>query len=129
MSSDVGTAAARDEQAATAPLPDPAPTLFWVAVYLVELAWGGAEEGGWWFEEAALVTAPDIYAALDVLPACCLTEAEAEAVAARMRAGLPALNDGRPPLSAMASQGLYDVRVAQAGTLPSCLPVCPPRYE
>lgn len=24
--------------------------LFWVAVYLVELAWGGAEEGGWWFK-------------------------------------------------------------------------------
>ena len=45
-------------------------TLFWVAVYLVQLEWGGPEEGGWWFEEAGLVTAPDIYVELGVMPAC-----------------------------------------------------------
>ena len=104
-------------------------TLFWVAVYLVQLEWGGPEEGGWWFEEAGLVTAPDIYVELGVLPACRLLEADAEAVAAEMRTGLPALNEGRPPLSSTLSCGLYDVRVVRANTLPPCIPDCPPRYE
>jgi len=106
-----------------------APTLFWVAVYLVQLEWGGHEEGGWWFEEASLVTAPDIYADLGVVPACRLSEAEAENVATEMRPGLAALNEGRPALSSTLSRGLYDVRVVRANTLPPCIPDCPPRYE
>ena len=105
------------------------PTLFWIAAYLVQLEWGGHEEGGWWFEEASLVTAPDIYAELGTMPACRLSEAEAETVAAEMRTGLPALNEGRPPLSSTLSRGLYDVRVVRANTLPPCIPDCPPRYE
>ena len=107
----------------------PEPTLFWIAVYLVQLEWGGPEEGGWWFEEAGLVTAPDIYADLGVMPACRLSEAEADAIPAEMRTGLAALNEGRPALSSTLSHGLYDVRVVRADTLPPCIPDCPPRYE
>ena len=44
------------------------PTLFWVAVYLIQMEWGGPEEGGWWYEEGGLATAPDIYAELGVMP-------------------------------------------------------------
>ena len=106
-----------------------APTLFWVAVYLIQLEWGGPEEGGWWFEEASLVTAPDIYAELGAMPACRLSEAEAEIAAAEMRPGLAALNEDRPALSSTLSRGLYDVRVVRANTLPPCIPDCPPRYE
>jgi hypothetical protein len=115
--------AAADEQDVTTP------RLFWVAVYLVQLEWGGHEEGGWWFEEASLVTAPDIYADLGVMPACRLSEAEAEIVATEMRPGLAALNEGRPALSSTLSRGLYDVRIVRANTLPPCIPDCPPRYE
>ena len=105
------------------------PTLFWIAVYLVQLEWGGPEEGGWWFEEAGLVTAPDIYAELGVMPTSRLSEAEAEIVAAEMRTGLDALNDGRPALASTLSYGLYDVRVVRADTLPTCIPGCRPRFE
>ena len=105
------------------------PMLFWIAVYLVQLEWGGPEEGGWWFEEAGLVMAPDIYADLGVMPACRLSEAEADTIAAEMRTGLAALNEGRPALSSILSRGLYDVRVVRANTLPPCIPESPPRYE
>ena len=107
----------------------PVPMLFWVAVYLVQLEWGGPEEGGWWFEKAGLVTAPDIYADLGVMPACRLSEAEANAVAAEMRTGLAAMNQGHPALFSTLSHELYDVRVVRADTLPPCIPNCPPRYE
>ena len=63
------------------------------------------------------------------LPACSLTEAEAEAVAERMRAGLGVLNEGRHPLHSVLSTGRYDVRVTEGATLPSCLPVSRPHYE
>lgn len=66
-----------------------------------------------------MVTAPDIYAELEGMPACRLLEAEAEAVAAEMRTGLDALNEGRPALSSTLSTGLYDVRIVRANTLPS----------
>ena len=111
------------------PVPATLPALFWTAVYLVELAWGGPEEGGWHYEEATLVTDPGIYAGLTVLPACSLTEAEAEVVADRMRAGLGALNEGCRPLHSVLSTGRYDVRVTEGATLPSCLPVSRPHYE
>ncbi len=118
-----------EPQTEAEPVPAALPALFWTAVYLVELAWGGHEEGGWHYEEATLVTDPGIYAGLAVLPACSLTEAEAEAVAARMRAGLGVLNKGRRPLRSVLSTGLYDVRVTEGATLPSCLPVSRPHYE
>ena len=63
------------------------------------------------------------------MPACRLSEAEADTVAAEMRTGLAALNEGRPALSSTLSCGLYDVRVVRANTLPSCISDCPPRYE
>ena len=110
-------------------MPAALPALFWTAVYLVELAWGDHEEGDWHYEEATLVTDPGIYVALAVLPACSLTEAEAEAVADRMRASLGVLNEGRRPLHSVLSTGLYDVRVTEGATLPSCLPVSRPHYE
>ena len=118
-----------EPQTEAEPVPAALHALFWTAAYLVELAWGGHEEGGWHYEEATLVTDPGIYAGLAVLPACSLTEAEAEAVAARMRAGLGVLNKGRRPLRSVLSTGLYDVRVTEGATLPSCLPVSRPHYE
>jgi len=121
--------AALQETAVNAEPDDASPRLFWVAIYLVQLEWGGPEEGGWWFEEASLVTAPDIYADLGAMPACRLSEAEAEIVAIEMRPGLAALNEGRPALSSTLSRGLYDVRIVRANTLPPCIPDCPPRYE
>ena len=64
-----------------------------------------------------------------MLPTCSLTEAEAEAVAERMRAGLGVLSKGRRPLHSVLSTGRYDVRVTEGATLPSCLPVSRPHYE
>lgn len=63
------------------------------------------------------------------LPTCCLTGADAEVAAERMRVGLPTLNEGRPLLHSTLSRGIYEVRVIEADTLPIYLPVSPPHYE
>jgi len=46
------------EPAKPAPVPEP---VFW-AVYLVALAYGGPEEGGWWYEEGNIQTHADLHA-------------------------------------------------------------------
>ena len=33
--------------------------LYWVALYLVDLVCGGAEEGGWWYQAGTLVVSPE----------------------------------------------------------------------
>ena len=43
----------------------PAPSLFWVAAYLVRREFGGMEDGGWFFDERTLVTDPAVYQRLN----------------------------------------------------------------
>ena len=103
--------------------------LFWTACFLVTLGYGGAEEGGWWFTEGELVTDPDTYRALGGTPRSFLMECEAQAYAATLEANLPPLNAGRPPKHASTSQGVFEIHVLQAASLPPGFPVARPRYE
>ena len=110
-----------EQQTEVVPVPVGPPALFWVAIYLMKLVWGGYDgKYGYYYEQAILVADAGIYVRLGVPPACCFTEAEAETVASRMRSGLNVLNEGRFPLRSTLSQGLYDVRVVEGATLPSC---------
>ena len=106
----------------------PAPSLFWVAACLVRRAFGGREDGGWFFDERTLVTDPAVYQRLNGAPAAFLSESEAEAHAGRLRVHLPRLNAGRRPLGSVLSDGLYDVEVIEAATLPPVWPQTRPRY-
>lgn len=103
--------------------------MWWVAAYLEDRIYGGAEEGGWHFDRGALVTDPDIYATLQVLPAAFMTQAEAAAHADRMRLGLAVLNEGRRPTWSVLSEGIYVVETIQADTLPRYYPEYCLTYE
>lgn len=109
----------------------PVPCLWWAALWLVSLSWGGSEEGGegWWFDAGELVTDPDFYARLGTTPVSFLTDDEAQAHAIRMAERLPDLNDGRRPKSSVLSTGTYEVHVLHAPVLPLSFPENPPRYE
>ncbi len=115
-----------DEHAPTTP---PEPALFWTACLLVLQSLGGHEEGGWWFNQGELVATPGIYRALGGTPRAFLAEEDACAYAASLRPKLAALNAGRPPKHSAASQGVYEIHVLQAASLPLGFPEARPRYE
>ena len=105
------------------------PSLFWVAAYLTQRYCGGPEEGGWWFDRGKLVTDPQLYAELQAAPRAFLSEADATRHADGLRLRLPVLNEGRRPLDSALSQGIYEIEVIEAATLPACHPEHWPRYE
>ncbi len=105
------------------------PALMWVACYLTSRSWGGPEEGGWWFDQGELVTDPGMYRTLGGTPRSFLAEDVACAYAARLRPKLAALNEGRPSKHSAISQGVYEIHVLQAASLPLGFPETRPRYE
>ena len=104
-------------------------SLFWVAAYLTQRHYGGPEEGGWWFDRGDLVSDPRIYADLQGTPTAFLCEAEATLYANGLRLRLPLVNEGRRSLDSVLSQGLYEIEVVEAATLPTFYPEYWPRYE
>lgn len=104
------------------PLPGAPPAVFqnkgpvrFVNVYLEALAYGGPEEGGWWYTEGELMLCepwPDAESA--------------ETRAGELRAGCYS-NDGFPPLSSVRSTGQY--RVVVATTPGTSYPEKAPRYQ
>jgi hypothetical protein len=109
--------------------PPPPPCLQWVALYVVSLAWGGPEEGSWYYDAGELVTDPDLYTQLGGYPAAFPTEGEAYAYCARLNLKIASLNEGRRPKSSVASEGEYEVLVLEVPMLPRHWPGTPPRYE
>ncbi len=107
----------------------PQPALFWTACFLVSQSLGGPEEGCWWFNQGELVTTPDIYRALGGTPRAFLAEEDACAYAACLRPKLAALNEGRRPKHSVASEGVYEIHVLQAPSLPLGFPDARPHYE
>jgi hypothetical protein len=103
--------------------------LYWVAIYLVDLVYGGPEEGGWWYQAGTLVIDPAIYQTVGIAPAAFATPEAAQDHAGRMRATLPKVNEGRPDITQTNSVGVYEVRMGRASTLPTHFPAKRPRYE
>lgn len=112
-----------------APTTIPEPALFWTACFLVSKCFGSEAEGGWWYDQGELVTDPGIYRTLGGTPRSFLAEEDACAYAARLRPKLAVLNQGRPPKHVSISQGVYEIHVLQAASLPLGFPAIRPHYE
>jgi hypothetical protein len=96
------------------------PCRYAVAVYLVELAYGGCEEGGWWYQCGELVRQMRTF----------ISEERASDYCYRLNMLLDAtLNKGRRPISSVASDGRYSARVMDGRTAPAGFPETRPYYE
>jgi hypothetical protein len=73
---------------------------WYVNVYRVDLAYGGPEEGGWWYKAGEVERC---------LPA--LTRAGAERILARVRPIIERWNEGRRPLSSVLSDGAFECAI------------------
>lgn len=103
---------------------------FWtVAIYLVDQAYGGPEEGGWWYQcgerQDALL--------YPLLPGHMLTVHASEENAIEQATILQGLldkhlNTGRRPISSVLSEGMYNAQVHN-GHPPAHYPERKPRYE
>ena len=71
---------------------------WFVNVYLTDRAYGGSEEGGWWYDCGQIVRSVE-----------CETKQEANQKAEEMREEYS--NEGRPEIDSVLSEGRYDVRV------------------
>lgn len=98
------------------------PDWFVVSFYLVDKAYGGPEEGGWWYEYGIPADGFGKYARIFT------SRVEAEAYRAELEILLPGMNQGRPPISSVRSIGQYAV-VIDEGEYPAPYPKYGPRYE
>lgn len=90
-----------------------------VAVYLRDRAWGGHEEGGWWFDTGELVRVHRVFK----------DEDRAGEKATRMNRLLDAtINKGRRDISSVLSDGRYYAEVHE-NMAPVRYPECRPHYE
>lgn len=89
-----------------------------VALYEVDLAFGGPEEGGWWYQTGRLTR----------LLRLCPTEACAVAVAARANALLERLQRHRRPVSSAAYGGGRYAAIVHERIAPERFPATQPRY-
>lgn len=82
--------------------------MFIVSFYETNRAYGGPEEGGWWFDYG--IPEPS----LDRFARGFATEGEAYAYAHRLNRHLsPKLNDGRYDISSVLCDGIYEAQVSE----------------
>jgi hypothetical protein len=96
------------------------PTHYTVAVYLVELAYGGPEEGGWWYQCGELVRQMRTFKSEERASLYCMRLNELLKVT---------LNKGRRPISSVASNGRYNAEVMNGRCAPAGIPERRPHYE
>jgi len=96
-------------------------TIFSVSIHMVDRAYGGPEEGGWWFDygepDHAYFRKTKLFETKD----------EAYSYAKTLDHMIEELNKGRPSISSMASEGQYRV-IVQEG-YPHSWPEQRPHYE
>jgi hypothetical protein len=107
----------------------PVATLYWVGLFLQDKAYGGPEEGGWWYNCGQLVTDPEFYTQLGMLPQAFTDSEQASAYCremneARNRVGL---NEGRRDIDSVLSEGVYGAEVHE-DILPPYYPARKPHY-
>ena len=104
-------------------------TIFWVGVYLEDRAYGGHEEGGWWFDYGQLQKERWVYESAGAFPACYPTRAAAVIARDRMAEGLAELNgERRSDIVSVLSEGRF-VAIIFENELPAHYPERRPRYE
>lgn len=88
----------------------------YVNIYLVQQQYGGPEEGDWWYEQGIP------YASIPVMP-----KETAKEVADRYQPLVDQLNEGRPSLSSVLSEGRY--RISRERHIAIIFPKERPHYE
>lgn len=88
-----------------------------VSLYLIDRAYGGPEEGGWWFTYGQPEGSE--------YDRKFTSEAEARAYAATLDPVLAELNDGRPDINSVISEGRYEflIDAGDPAPFPSTLPI------
>ena len=94
-------------------------TKFVVAVYLQDRAYGGPEEGGWWFDTGEHVRTLRVFASEKTAYDYCWRLNEKLATT---------LNRGRRPISSVLSQGRYGAEIHEDHA-PAAYPENRPYYE
>lgn len=125
------------------PSPEPVAPFWTVAIYLVDRAYGGPEEGGWWYTTGErvdhLIEGVNPNSLLTVLTGKgtiykdndeqTAAEQEAHAYAALLQDQLTAtVNRGRRDLNSVISDGIYCAE-AHPGHPPAFYPATRPHYE
>lgn len=104
------------------------PDFYTVSVFLVDRAYGGPEEGGWWYDTGTPCT--EIFEELGTYKLPQITTDKEYAFARRkvMQQLLDAtLNVGRPSIGSSISRGKY--RAVVSDNFPVAYPAERPRYE
>lgn len=105
------------------PEDEPQPAFYCVSIYHVDRAYGGHEEGGWYYDCG---TPAHEYGWHTVI-----FTSEVDAYAYREHLEdkvLPELNEGRPSISSVLSQGEYRA-IVDEGSYPQPFPQRRPHYE
>lgn len=96
---------------------------WYVQLYLLDRAFGGHEEGGWWFDTGEPVDCPENRG----FPT---REAARSYLAYLYESGdadfLADWNAGRAPVSSVSCEGIFDFKIVQT---PEAFPAERPRYE
>ncbi|MGE4404402.1 hypothetical protein [Pseudomonas sp.] len=90
-----------------------------LAIYEVDRAWGGPEEGGWWFDCGTLVRIVRVVGSAD----------RAASVALRANRLLERLQRAKRPVSSIAYEGGRHCVLAFEDIAPPAYPAVTPRYE
>lgn len=90
-----------------------------VALYEIDRAYGGAEEGGWWYDTGEFVR----------LLALAPTEERACRLAYRANRLLDRLQRHRRPVSSIIYDGGRYTAIVYEGNAPLAFPECPPQYS
>ena len=105
------------------------PVFYTVAVYTEDQAYGGPEEGGWWYTTGNLIYNLEEGCKNGALPQIFAKREDAVAAAAKLTEGpLERINHYRPAISSVRSQGRYVARVCDEYPEPS-FPKERPHYE
>ena len=92
------------------------PKNWWVNVYLQDRAYGGSEEGGWWYDIGEVKTG-----------ILCYGNSEAEEIRNQMKEVCEMWNEDRYPISSVLSDGQYYVYIEEEP--PKDWPDSFPHYE
>lgn len=96
-----------------------------VACYLIDRAYGGPEEGGWYYDCGELAIGPGL-----PLPQFTFDFEYAKFLAQEMEDSLNVLNAGRPEVSSVLSEGRYAARICEGDKgVPQGWPSVRPHYE
>lgn len=105
--------------------------LLFVAVYQIDRAYGGPQEGGWYYDTGILVSDPTVYRTLGIQPAVFASIDAAVAHRDRLAAAIErvGLNEGLHSPSSVLSEGEWHAAEVHEFPPPAFYPATRPHYE